>query len=52
MIPLTVLRRLDCVLESSKDQVIDYHRKLKADDKYDVVPAKFIRALRPSGNFD
>jgi type I restriction enzyme M protein len=36
MIPLTVLRRLDCVLESSKDQVIDYHRKLKADDKYDA----------------
>lgn len=36
MIPLTVLRRLDCVLESSKEQVIDYHRKLKADDKYDA----------------
>ena len=36
MIPLTVLRRLDCVLESSKDQVIEYNRKLKADDKYDA----------------
>jgi type I restriction enzyme M protein len=36
MIPLTVLRRLDCVLESSKDQVIEYHRKLKADGKYDA----------------
>lgn len=33
MIPLTVLRRLDCVLESSKEQVIDFHRKLKADGK-------------------
>ena len=36
MIPLTVLRRLDCVLESSKDQVIDYHRKLKSDGKFDA----------------
>ena len=36
MIPLTVLRRLDCVLESSKDQVIEYHRKLKVDGKYDA----------------
>ncbi|MDY0011953.1 MAG: class I SAM-dependent DNA methyltransferase [Rhodocyclaceae bacterium] len=36
MIPLTVLRRLDCVLEHSKDQVIEYHRKLKADGKYDA----------------
>ena len=30
MIPLTVLRRLDCVLEASKVQVIAYHQKLKA----------------------
>ena len=33
MIPLTVLRRLDCVLESCKEQVIDFYRKLKADGK-------------------
>jgi type I restriction enzyme M protein len=31
MIPLTVLRRLDCVLESTKDKVIVMHKKLKAD---------------------
>ena len=36
MIPLTVLRRLDCVLESTKDQVIALYKKLKADDKYDA----------------
>lgn len=36
MIPLTVLRRLDCVLESTKDQVIAYHQKLKAGGKYDA----------------
>ncbi|HFQ82131.1 MAG TPA: SAM-dependent DNA methyltransferase [Desulfobacterales bacterium] len=34
MIPLTVLRRLDCVLEGTKDNVIAMHRKLKADGKY------------------
>ena len=33
MIPLTVLRRLDCVLESSKDKVIAMHKKLKAETK-------------------
>lgn len=35
MIPLTVLRRLDCVLESTKDDVIAMHKKLKAEGKYD-----------------
>jgi type I restriction enzyme M protein len=30
MIPLTVLRRLDCVLEASKDAVIKYHKQLSA----------------------
>ena len=35
MIPLTVLRRLDCVLEESKDKVIAMHKKLKAQKKYD-----------------
>lgn len=33
MIPLTVLRRLDCVLESTKDRVIALHKKLKAEKK-------------------
>src|SRR5437870_10000509 len=36
MIPLTVLRRLDCVLEESKDKVIALHKKLKAERKYDA----------------
>ncbi len=35
MIPLTVLRRLDCVLEPTKKAVLTEHRKLKADGKYD-----------------
>jgi type I restriction enzyme M protein len=35
MIPLTVLRRLDCVLESTKDDVIAMHKKLKVEGKYD-----------------
>lgn len=33
MIPLTVLRRLDCVLESTKDAVIEMHKKLSAETK-------------------
>lgn len=33
MIPLTVLRRLDCVLEETKDEVIAMHKKLKANKK-------------------
>ncbi|MBS1910878.1 MAG: SAM-dependent DNA methyltransferase [Bacteroidetes bacterium] len=36
MIPLTVLRRLDCVLEKSKPEVIAYYNRLKADARYDV----------------
>jgi type I restriction enzyme M protein len=36
MIPLTVLRRLDCVLEGSKNKVIAYHKKLKDEGKYDA----------------
>lgn len=35
MIPLTVLRRLDCVLEKTKDGVIAEHKKLKAERKPD-----------------
>jgi len=34
MIPLTVLRRLDCVLEPSKSEVLKYHKQLKAQDKH------------------
>ncbi len=33
MIPLTVLRRLDCVLEATKDEVIALHKKLAAETK-------------------
>ncbi len=33
MIPLTVLRRLDCVLEATKDDVIALHKKLAAETK-------------------
>src|SRR5580698_4972822 len=36
MIPLTVLRRLDCVLENTKDKVVAEHKKLKAEGKYDA----------------
>src|SRR5688572_22592606 len=33
MIPLTVLRRLDCVLEETKDDVVAMHKSLKAETK-------------------
>ncbi len=33
MIPLTVLRRLDCVLEESKQEVLKEYKKLKAQEK-------------------
>ncbi|MCD6534354.1 MAG: SAM-dependent DNA methyltransferase [Deltaproteobacteria bacterium] len=36
MIPLTVLRRLDCTLEATKDQVIAMYQKYKAEGKYDA----------------
>ena len=36
MIPLTVLRRLDCVLEDSKDEVAALYKRLKEAD--DVKP--------------
>ena len=35
MIPLTVLRRLDCVLEETKGKVLKEYKKLKAQEKYD-----------------
>jgi type I restriction enzyme M protein len=34
MIPLTVLRRLDCVLESTHEQAATYHKELKASGRY------------------
>ena len=36
MIPLVVLRRLDCVLEASKNAVLAMYKKLKADGKSDA----------------
>ena len=33
MIPLTVLRRLDCVLEDTKDDVMAMHKALKAETR-------------------
>ena len=38
MIPLTVLRRLDCVLEASKDAVIKHHKQLKEQTDKDGKP--------------
>lgn len=35
MIPLTVIRRLDCVLESTKKDVLAEYNRLKAQGKYD-----------------
>ncbi|MFZ3154477.1 type I restriction-modification system subunit M [Pseudomonas sp.] len=35
MIPLTVLRRLDCVLEASKNKVLAEYKLLKTTDKFD-----------------
>jgi type I restriction enzyme M protein len=37
MIPLTVLRRLDCVLEPTQLKVLEHYKKLKAEKKYDAV---------------
>lgn len=34
MIPLTVLRRLDCVLEASKEKVLAHHKQLVGAGKY------------------
>jgi type I restriction enzyme M protein len=36
MIPLTVLRRLDCVLEETKDQVATMHKNLMESGKHDA----------------
>ena len=34
MIPLTVLRRLNCVLEDTKEDVLAMHQKLKSEGNY------------------
>lgn len=36
MIPLTVLRRLDCVLEPTKEKVLALHKKLKEERKHNA----------------
>jgi len=36
MIPFTVLRRLDCVLEDSANQVSEKYKELNAQDKYEA----------------
>jgi type I restriction enzyme M protein len=36
MIPLTVLRRLDCVLEGNKVEVLAYYQQLKTQKKHDA----------------
>ena len=33
ILPLTVLRRLDCVLEPTKDAVLEQHRQLSGEDR-------------------
>ncbi len=42
MIPLTVLRRLDCMLEGSKDKVLAHYKKLKAEGKDEETIEKVI----------
>lgn len=43
MIPLTVLRRLDCVLEGSKDKVVAHYKKLKAEGKDEETIEKVLK---------
>ena len=38
MIPLTVLRRLDCVLESTKEKVLEKHKQLKGGKTENLEP--------------
>jgi type I restriction enzyme M protein len=42
MIPLTVLRRLDCVLEADKDKVIEHYKALKAKKEKPEIIEKVI----------
>jgi type I restriction enzyme M protein len=57
MIPLTVLRRLDCVLDGTKEKVIAMHQKLKTEDKYDaetietIINKKFRLTFHNTSNF-
>src|SRR5258708_1266043 len=46
MIPLTLLRRLDCVLEEQKGKAIAEHKKLKADGKYDAETIDLVHCHR------
>ena len=43
MLPMTVLRRLDCVLELTKDKVLEEHKTLKARRLDDATIEKTIR---------
>lgn len=43
MIPLTVLRRLDCVLEKDKEKVVAHYKKLKAEGKDEDTIEKVIK---------
>lgn len=43
MLPMTVLRRLDCVLEPTKDKVLEQHKVLKARKHDDATIEKTIR---------
>ncbi|MGA2545138.1 MAG: class I SAM-dependent DNA methyltransferase [Rectinemataceae bacterium] len=44
MLPLTVLRRLDCVLEPSKGRVLEEHKALKAKNSgKGIIDAKLVR---------
>jgi type I restriction enzyme M protein len=57
MIPLTVLRRLDCVLEGTRDQVIAMYQKLKTEGKHDaetiekIINQKFKLAFHNTSEF-
>ncbi len=43
MLPMTVLRRLDCVLEPSKDKVLEAFKAQKAIDRDTEVADKIVR---------
>jgi len=42
MLPLTVLRRLDCVLEPTKDEVLRLHKRLKDEGRRDAAAIESI----------
>ena len=51
MIPLTVLRRLDCVLEDTKTQVMKRYSTLVSDEKYDAETIEKIICKKFNLNF-